>query len=982
MLMLLPPRLRKGGSRSVITSLTTITEEDEGQRSRRKKRRRKDFLVLKLDERQRLARERREEREKQNAARETQLLEREARARLYYEKQLEDRRRRLEEQRTKEERRRAAVEEKRRLKLEEEKARYEAVVRRTQEKSQRVRPKQNRWSWGGTLNSGTSHHSGLLKRTSLSSSCLITKVPSKARVSREKIHPDRPPASCHQPSLLSVKTMQPRSAERPIRAGLSLERAVRARPDPNQCKRATQSLPKEEEEARQREEAERLRQEREKHFQKEEAERLERKKRLEEIMKRTRRSDQKSPGQTQGTGDLSQQNSQDAVNVAPEIPSITVSAPQTSDDTQHKDSNGHTNPELSLHTLPSAGHESSTDALQQNGVITETPAFEEVIEVPTVTKLSRQEGDGEEEDEKRRRTPLLAFRENGSTHDLSEWEQNRVQQHAGERTCHPHHHHHHHHQAFYGDVLIARRLVGHCCHGSGRGGREGAAVAVAPSSAGGDGVPQHGNPAAPGQPAILSRCQQCQRVPVPDGPLLRGDRLLHLLLRALVCCCAYRHRQAKQRVQQQQRQREINLMAYHGACSYPSSMLDLSFLASLKLPSYEEVAAQPSTPPPPYSSVAYPRGSAHPGPSHMLSSQSSDNYTSCSCDSCCPSSPCSSSPSSAQLTDETDTSHTSTPSHSEPMAINPVSGHATEQPAETLSTPPFNEAVPASSAEAIESPDSASLDCNGNRTVKMFTISTVNNNNVISDAEEGANSNEIGNLTQISNSNDVRNCSISARSDAPQCKNFNHISSKAQMYRVSPTRDNKTSDFDLFRPPSNVTQNSSHPPFAIPSSSPSPPSLPPPLSPISDPLGAISGPQSSPEQWVEPKQTQSQSPAKSAVFSPDLLEPERRDSAVCDLDVDQTHFQQRRLTGDSGIEVCRCRINRRGEEEEEEEEDEEEDEDRSEDNPSAVMSDNLHDSADCIVRTQLSPSELGDTCGSGSATPSHTDAVVIAMETV
>lgn len=84
------------------------------------------------------------------------------------------------------------------------------------------------------------------------------------------------------------------------------------------------------------------------------------------------------------------------------------------------------------------------------------------------------------------------------------------------------------------DVLIARRLVSHCCHGSGRGGREGAAVAVAPRSAGGDGVPQHGNPAAPGQPALLSRCQQCQRVPLPDGPLLWGDRLLHLLLRAVV----------------------------------------------------------------------------------------------------------------------------------------------------------------------------------------------------------------------------------------------------------------------------------------------------------------------------------------------------------------------------------------------------------------------------------------------------------------
>lgn len=50
-----------------------------------------------------------------------QLFEREERARLYYEKQLEDRRRRLEEQRLKEERRRVAVEEKRRQKLEEEK---------------------------------------------------------------------------------------------------------------------------------------------------------------------------------------------------------------------------------------------------------------------------------------------------------------------------------------------------------------------------------------------------------------------------------------------------------------------------------------------------------------------------------------------------------------------------------------------------------------------------------------------------------------------------------------------------------------------------------------------------------------------------------------------------------------------------------------------------------------------------------------------
>uniref|UniRef100_A0A3P8U1V5 Si:ch73-281i18.7 n=1 Tax=Amphiprion percula TaxID=161767 RepID=A0A3P8U1V5_AMPPE len=48
---------------------------------------------------------------------------------------------------------------------------------------------------------------------------------------------------------------------------------------------------REEAEAKAREEAERQRIDREKHFQKEEQERLERKKRLEEIMKRTRKSD-------------------------------------------------------------------------------------------------------------------------------------------------------------------------------------------------------------------------------------------------------------------------------------------------------------------------------------------------------------------------------------------------------------------------------------------------------------------------------------------------------------------------------------------------------------------------------------------------------------------------------------------------------------------------------------------------------------------
>ncbi|XP_017563366.1 ensconsin isoform X3 [Pygocentrus nattereri] len=831
-----PPRLRRGGSRPALPSLSTIAEEEEEQRSRRKKRRRGDSdchlkgdekksssqpgsstsghntytipsptdvqnttgrpepLVLKLDERQRLARERREEREKQIAAREAQWQEREERARQYYEKQLEERRRRLEEQRVKEDRRRAAVEEKRRQKLQEEKARYEAVMRRTLERSQRTKQKPNRWSWGGALTTSTSHNSGfddsalllpldlaglehyhgafslarqqrlrtqyadrrsvstmnlskhtdpvitkrlssssatllnspdraLQKRTSLSSSCLVNKVQSKARGSREKIQQDKPAgmrrmpltpwentvvnrlqtpthsylarsrsamslsgdaASCHPMSSLSFKSLQSRSAERPIRAGLSLERPIRAgyvgpetiprrktthnvpvdrkdkdyvrkswsnlsyptptltptpfkrAPSPgSQRGRASQlltvrssakppqkppmsrksrsppplaSLPlshsspslspgnlrpnrvasesprvtpegekakkedkgakteaeeaegqeeveprpstaktaaeattpkaepasesgvsppavrtsagttdpeeasrllaekrrqareqrereeeerrqqeeaerrhkeemarkkaeekarreeeaqrlaeekrhkeeeerrlaeerlqkereeaerlqkqKEEEEARQREEAERLRQEREKHFQKEEAERLERKKRLEEIMKRTRRSDQKST--TQRNGDMGQQRGQDS---APGSPSVTVSSPRAPEASQYSDKNGHTNPSLSSHTLPPAGHNVSTEAqLRENGIIMETQAFEEVIEVPMVTKLSRQEGDGEEEDE-RRKTPLLAFRENGSSHNLTALDDSQSQVQAGD----------------------------------------------------------------------------------------------------------------------------------------------------------------------------------------------------------------------------------------------------------------------------------------------------------------------------------------------------------------------------------------------------------------------------------------------------------------------------------------------------------------------------------------------------------------------
>ncbi|XP_040920233.1 ensconsin isoform X2 [Toxotes jaculatrix] len=113
------------------------------------------LLFNKIDERQRLARERREEREKQNAVKEAQWQAREERARQHYEKHLEERRKKLEEQRIKEEKRRAAVEEKRRQKLEEDRIRHEAVIRRTLERSQKTKQKPNRWSWGGALHTNT-----------------------------------------------------------------------------------------------------------------------------------------------------------------------------------------------------------------------------------------------------------------------------------------------------------------------------------------------------------------------------------------------------------------------------------------------------------------------------------------------------------------------------------------------------------------------------------------------------------------------------------------------------------------------------------------------------------------------------------------------------------------------------------------------------------------------------------------------------------
>ncbi|XP_044022863.1 ensconsin-like isoform X2 [Siniperca chuatsi] len=106
---------------------------------------------LNVDERLKAARERREEHQKLIASRELSRLEREERARQYYDQQLQQRKKKLLEQRLKEERRRVAVEEKRKQRLKEDKERYESAVRRTLEKSQRAQQNLSQNSRGRKL---------------------------------------------------------------------------------------------------------------------------------------------------------------------------------------------------------------------------------------------------------------------------------------------------------------------------------------------------------------------------------------------------------------------------------------------------------------------------------------------------------------------------------------------------------------------------------------------------------------------------------------------------------------------------------------------------------------------------------------------------------------------------------------------------------------------------------------------------------------
>ncbi|MGH0122634.1 UNVERIFIED_CONTAM: hypothetical protein FKN15_009669 [Acipenser sinensis] len=197
---------------------------------------------------------------------------------------------------------------------------------------------------------------------------------------------------------------------------------------------------KEEEEARLREEDERLRLERERKFQKEEQERLERKKRLEEIMKRTRRSNgaDKKPV-SQRNGEVSQQTKTEETvpSQMPEQTPQSVKIEQKSHEepaAQCTRSNGHGQLSI-LHSHPAPVTEESSSTIvkqpKENGISVQNDSFEEVINLPVGTKTSKLDLTGEGSQDVSAIIPVLAFKENGSLGSLANAEGVQLHQTAG-----------------------------------------------------------------------------------------------------------------------------------------------------------------------------------------------------------------------------------------------------------------------------------------------------------------------------------------------------------------------------------------------------------------------------------------------------------------------------------------------------------------------------------------------------------------------
>ncbi|XP_055232720.1 MAP7 domain-containing protein 2 isoform X7 [Gorilla gorilla gorilla] len=180
---------------------------------------------LKSDERQRLAKERREEREKCLAAREQQILEKQKRAKLQYEKQMEERWRKLEEQRQREDQKRAAVEEKRKQKLREEEERLEAMMRRSLERTQQLELKK-KYSWGAPLAIGPGGHDACDKlSTSTMSLPKPTEPPMSKRLSSSTVAISYSPDRAHHMHLSPMEAILVSRLLTPTQSSLARSRA-------------------------------------------------------------------------------------------------------------------------------------------------------------------------------------------------------------------------------------------------------------------------------------------------------------------------------------------------------------------------------------------------------------------------------------------------------------------------------------------------------------------------------------------------------------------------------------------------------------------------------------------------------------------------------------------------------------------------------------------------------------------------------------
>ncbi|XP_073920565.1 MAP7 domain-containing protein 2 isoform X3 [Castor canadensis] len=181
---------------------------------------------LKSDERQRLAKERREEREKCLAAREQQILEKQQRAKLQYEKQIEERWRKMEEQRQREDQKRAAVEEKRKQKLREEEERLEAMMRRSMERTQQLELKK-KCSWGGSMASGPGGRDACDKlSTSTMNLPKQTEPPMSKRLSSSTVAVSCSPDRAHRTHLSPMETFLVMRLLTPTQASLARSRSA------------------------------------------------------------------------------------------------------------------------------------------------------------------------------------------------------------------------------------------------------------------------------------------------------------------------------------------------------------------------------------------------------------------------------------------------------------------------------------------------------------------------------------------------------------------------------------------------------------------------------------------------------------------------------------------------------------------------------------------------------------------------------------